>query len=186
MSSTCKEYHSDERSMLELVFAPCSETAGGNTNWMAKSDQQIIDATLGELARLFPTEISVDGMSKPKVLKYAVVRTPRSVYAAVPGRNKYRPSQRTPVPNFTLAGDYTYQKFLGSMEGAVLAGKLAAQVVVDRACDTATASVKEVDDSVTTDRDRWTPRKPKSVLGYGAIAFGGGAELNNVRATAQS
>jgi hypothetical protein len=25
--------------------------------------------------------------------RFAVVRTPRSVYAAVPGRNKYRPSQ---------------------------------------------------------------------------------------------
>ena len=68
-----------------------------------------------------------------KLRKYAVVKTPRSVYAAVPGRNKYRPSQHTPVPNFTLAGDYTSQKFLGSMEGAVLSGKLAAEVVADKA-----------------------------------------------------
>lgn len=58
---------------------------------------------------------------------------PRSVYAAVPGRNKYRPSQQTPISNFTLAGDWTSQKFLGSMEGAVLAGKLAAEVVSDKA-----------------------------------------------------
>jgi 15-cis-phytoene desaturase len=57
--------------------------------------------------------------SKAKVLKHAIVRTPRSVYAAIPGRNKFRPSQATPVVNFTLAGDFTYQKFLGSMEGAV-------------------------------------------------------------------
>jgi 15-cis-phytoene desaturase len=46
------------------------------------------------------------------------VRTPRSVYAAIPGRNKFRPSQQTPIPHFTLAGDWTSQKFLGSMEGA--------------------------------------------------------------------
>ena len=57
------------------------------------------------------------------MLKYAVVRTPRSVYAAIPGRNKFRPSQRTPVPNFTLAGDWTSQKFLGSMEGAGVCGR---------------------------------------------------------------
>merc|ERR1711907_708821 len=101
-------------------------------NWIAKSDQEIIDATMGELERLFPTEMAADG-SKAKLLKYAVVKTPRSVYAAIPGRNKYRPSQRTPIPNFTLAGDWTSQKFLGSMEGAVLAGKLAAEVVADRA-----------------------------------------------------
>jgi 15-cis-phytoene desaturase len=62
-------------------------------------------------------QIATDG-SKAKLLKYAVVKTPRSVYAAIPGRNKFRPSQRTPIPNFTLAGDWTSQKFLGSMEGA--------------------------------------------------------------------
>jgi 15-cis-phytoene desaturase len=62
-----------------------------------------------------------------------VTQVPRSVYAAIPGRNKYRPSQETPISNFTLAGDWTSQKFLGSMEGAVLAGKLAAEVIADKA-----------------------------------------------------
>lgn len=62
-------------------------------------------------------QVAADG-SKAKLIKYAVVKTPRSVYAAIPGRNKYRPSQETPIPNFTLAGDWTSQKFLGSMEGA--------------------------------------------------------------------
>ena len=63
------------------------------------------------------SQVAADG-SKAKLIKYAVVKTPRSVYAAIPGRNKYRPSQETPIPNFTLAGDWTSQKFLGSMEGA--------------------------------------------------------------------
>merc|ERR1719174_1397755 len=142
MSTTCKEYYSETESMLELVFAPCSPLAGGNTNWIAKSDEEIIDATMGELARLFPTEIANDpkwpatGSQSPqgqaKLKKLAVVKVPRSVYAAIPGRNKYRPSQTTPVPNFTLAGDWTSQKFLGSMEGAVLGGKLAAEVIIDK------------------------------------------------------
>merc|ERR1712031_97808 len=96
------------------------------------SEEEIIQATMEELERLFPAEVAADG-SKAKLLKYYVVKVPRSVYAAVPGRNKYRPSQKTPIPNFTLAGDWTSQKFLGSMEGAVLTGKLAAEVVADRA-----------------------------------------------------
>jgi 15-cis-phytoene desaturase len=29
MSTTCKEYYNEEKSMLELVFAPCSPLAGG-------------------------------------------------------------------------------------------------------------------------------------------------------------
>jgi 15-cis-phytoene desaturase len=95
MSVTCKEYKSDT-SMLELVFAPCSPLAGGNINWIGKSDEEIIDATMGELARLFPTEIANDDKwpatakqgpkGEAKLVKYAVVKVPRSVYAAIPGK----------------------------------------------------------------------------------------------------
>jgi len=60
MSVTCTEYADPNKSMLELVFAPCSPMAGGNINWISKTDEQIIDATMGELARLFPTEIARD------------------------------------------------------------------------------------------------------------------------------
>lgn len=58
MSVTCKEYYDPDRSMLELVFAPCAPLAGGNINWLSKSDDEIIQATMEELARLFPTEVS--------------------------------------------------------------------------------------------------------------------------------
>ena len=116
--------------MLELVFAPCDEVAGSDVRWIAKSDEEIVDATMRELDGTSSRTRLPDG-SKAKLVKHAVVKTPRSVYAATPGRNKYRPSQNTPVKNFTLAGDYTSQKFLGSMEGAVLSGKLAAEVVAD-------------------------------------------------------
>ena len=96
MSVTCKEYYDPEKSMLELVFAPCSPLAGGNTNWIGKSDEEIIDATMGELARLFPTEIAADEkwpststqgpQGQAKLTKYTVVKVPRSVYAAIPGK----------------------------------------------------------------------------------------------------
>jgi len=95
MSVTCKEYYDPNKSMLELVFAPCSPIAGGNTNWISKSDEEIIDATMGELARLFPTEIANDAkwpatakqgpQGQAKLEKFAVVKVPRSVYAAIPG-----------------------------------------------------------------------------------------------------
>ena len=143
MSECCKEYASEDKSMLELVFAPCNEAAGSDVNWIGKSDEDIVSATMKELERLFPSEIAADG-SKAKLLKHAVVKTPRSVYAAIPGRNKFRPSQATPLKNFTLAGDFTYQKFLGSMEGAVLSGKLAAEVVADKAAGRMCKPVKEV------------------------------------------
>jgi len=130
MSECCSEYADENRSMLELVFAPCDATAGSDVNWIAASDDEIVAATLKELENLFPDEIG--GEHGAKLRKSAVVKTPRSVYAAVPGRNKFRPSQNTPIENFTLAGDFTSQKFLGSMEGAILSGKLAAEVAAEK------------------------------------------------------
>jgi len=184
MSVTCKEYEDPDKSMLELVFAPCSPLAGGNVNWISRPDEEIIDATMGELARLFPTEIANDErwpatagqgpQGEARLLKYAVVKVPRSVYAAIPGRNKYRPSQSTPVPNFTMCGCYTSQKFLGSMEGATLAGKLAAEVVAGRALGLPPKPDKEVLPSVVAKAEAWEARDPPGVVGDGPIAFGGG------------
>jgi 15-cis-phytoene desaturase len=54
-----------------------------------RSDEEIIAATMIELERLFPTEISAD-QSKAKIRKFKVVKTPRSVYISTPGREKYR------------------------------------------------------------------------------------------------
>lgn len=125
MSTTCKEYASDTRSMLELVFAPAEK-------WIGKSDEDITAATMKELERLFPAEIAADG-SKAKLLKSIVVKTPLSVYKTVPGCEPARPLQRSPISNFYLAGDYTKQRYLASMEGAVLSGKLAAKAVAEDA-----------------------------------------------------
>ncbi|EPS66696.1 phytoene dehydrogenase, chloroplastic/chromoplastic, partial [Genlisea aurea] len=122
MSVACKEYYDPYKSMLELVFAPAEE-------WISCSDEEIIEATVEELSKLFPHEISADG-SKAKIVKYHVVKTPRSVYKTVPGTEPCRPLQRSPVEGFYLAGDYTKQKYLASMEGAVLSGKLCAQAIV--------------------------------------------------------
>ncbi|MGB3534692.1 MAG: 15-cis-phytoene desaturase [Microcoleaceae cyanobacterium] len=121
MSNTCKEYANPDRSMLELVLAPAKD-------WVSKSDEEIVAATMAELEKLFPDEIP----HPAKLLKSHVVKTPRSVYKATPGRQACRPSQVTSIPNFYLTGDYTMQRYLASMEGAVLSGKLTAQAINQR------------------------------------------------------
>jgi 15-cis-phytoene desaturase len=120
MSNTCREYANPERSMLELVLAPAKD-------WIGRSEADIIAATMKELEWLFPQHLSSDNPAK--LLKYKVVKTPRSVYTATPGRQNYRPDQVTPIANFYLSGSYTMQRYLGSMEGAVLSGKLTAQAI---------------------------------------------------------
>ena len=107
-----------------------------------------------------------------------MVRTPRSVYAAIPGRNKYRPSQETPIDNFMLCGCYTSQKFLGSMEGATLAGKLAAEVVAAKAKGMETKGIKEVQEHIIQSAADFVPKDPVGVRGDTPISFGGGMEFN--------
>jgi 15-cis-phytoene desaturase len=138
MSVTCKEYEDPDQSMLELVLAPAKD-------WIDRSDEDIIAATMQEIEKLFPQHFGTENPAKLR--KYKVVKTPRSVYTASPGRQAYRPDQITPVENFFLAGSYTMQQYLGSMEGAVLSGKLAAQAVVNRllASDRGSAPTADAD-----------------------------------------
>lgn len=84
-------------SLLVPLFAP-----------YPNRDEEIIEATMLELERLFPTEVKAD-QSLAKIVKYHVIKTPLSVYKATTGRQAYRPGQTTPISNFYLAGDYTMQ-----------------------------------------------------------------------------
>jgi 15-cis-phytoene desaturase len=118
MSNSCKEYADPDKSMLELVVAPAAD-------WIDKPNEDIIAATLAELAKLFPNHLP----EPAQVLKTHVVKTPRSIYTAIPGREQFRPTQVTPIANFFLTGSYTAQIYFGSMEGAVLSGKLTAQAI---------------------------------------------------------
>jgi 15-cis-phytoene desaturase len=118
MSNSCKAYEDPDKSMLELVVAPAQQ-------WIDKSDAEIVEATLKELEKLFPEHLPTPA----NVLKSHVVKTPRSIYTAIPGREAFRPTQTSPIANFFLSGSYTAQPFFGSMEGAVLSGKLTAQAV---------------------------------------------------------
>ncbi|MDX2216371.1 MAG: 15-cis-phytoene desaturase [Oculatellaceae cyanobacterium bins.114] len=120
MSNTCREYANPDRSMLELVLAPAQD-------WITRSDEDIVAATLTELEKLFPDHFGGDNPAQ--LLKSKVVKTPRSVYKATAGCQQYRPTQTTPLSNFYLTGDYTMQRYLASMEGAVLSGKLTAQAI---------------------------------------------------------
>ncbi|MBD1870408.1 15-cis-phytoene desaturase [Cyanobacteria bacterium FACHB-471] len=137
MSNTCREYANPERSMLELVLAPAKD-------WITRSDEDIIAATMVELEKLFPHHFGSD--SPAQLLKYKVVKTPRSVYKATPGRQQHRPRQTTPIANFYLTGDYTMQRYLASMEGAVLSGKLTAQAISSQRTAVSSQPVPKAED----------------------------------------
>ncbi len=62
---------------------------------------------------------------------YNVVKLAQSLYREAPGMDVYRPNQKTPVPNLFLAGSYTQQDYIDSMEGATISGRRAAKAILE-------------------------------------------------------
>jgi uncharacterized protein with NAD-binding domain and iron-sulfur cluster len=104
------DYHSGRGSIVELVVAPAEDL-------IALSDDLVLRQVLSDFYRLHPAARDA------RLMKYTLVRIPNSVYHARPGVDQYRPDQATPVPNLFLAGDYTRQEFMASIEGAVRSAK---------------------------------------------------------------
>jgi squalene-associated FAD-dependent desaturase len=80
-----------------------------------------------ELGRLFPAVASA------KLLRARVVTEHTATFSAVPGVDRWRPPQASPVANLALAGDWTATGWPATMEGAVRSGYLAAEVILARA-----------------------------------------------------
>lgn len=110
MAMVAPEYHKGGRSIMQFVVAPAERL-------IALPDAELVRLVLDEFVRLHPVA------REAKLLKHTIVRIPNSVYQALPGVDQYRPDQATPVPNFFLAGDYTRQHFLASIEGATISAK---------------------------------------------------------------
>jgi zeta-carotene desaturase len=68
--------------------------------------------------------------NKLNVTWSSVVKLAQSLYREAPGKDPFRPTQATPVKNFFLAGSYTMQDYIDSMEGATLSGKMCAAEVI--------------------------------------------------------
>ena len=67
-----------------------------------------------------------------KIKDYRVVRLPGDFYSLQSGSEALRPEQRTSISGLALAGDYTKQKYLATMEGAVVSGHAATDAILSR------------------------------------------------------
>lgn len=93
--------------------------------YLDMSEREIVDAVLSDLKRLgFDVEDRVNSA--------AVVKHPSEFYLLEPGSEAKRPRQRTGITGLALAGDYTKQPFICSMEGAVVSGRLAAEALLGK------------------------------------------------------
>ncbi|MEM8780919.1 MAG: 9,9'-di-cis-zeta-carotene desaturase, partial [Cyanobacteria bacterium P01_G01_bin.49] len=120
LSSPGDYYKAGQGSLLQLVLTP------GDPFIKAKNED-IANHVLKQVHELFPSSQELN------MTWYSVVKLAQSLYREAPGMDIYRPSQATPIANFFLAGSYTQQDYIDSMEGATISGKQAAQVILEQA-----------------------------------------------------
>ncbi|OEH53468.1 carotene 7,8-desaturase [Oceanobacillus sp. E9] len=63
------------------------------------------------------------------ILNYRQINHFHDFHSLEPGNNWLRPTQNTPIQGLILAGDYTKQPYFATMEGAVISGRKAAEIV---------------------------------------------------------
>ena len=112
-------------SLLQCVLTP-------GDPWIKAKADAIVAHTDTQVRRLFPSSRSC------QLLWSHVVKLAQSLYREEPGMEACRPEQRTPIGNFFLAGSYTRQDYIDSMEGATMSGKLAAAAILDQPVELAT------------------------------------------------
>ncbi len=118
--SSPEDYKKDgQGSLLQCVLTP-------GDPWITKSSDEIVKHTDLQVRTLFPSSRGL------KLLWSNVVKVSHSLYREAPGMEPYRPDQKTSFNNFFLAGSYTKQDYIDSMEGATMSGHLAASAMLSK------------------------------------------------------
>jgi zeta-carotene desaturase len=118
LASPSDYYRPGQGSLLQLVLTP-------GDPFIKQSNEAIAQHVLNQVHELFPSSRELN------MTWYNVVKLAQSLYREAPGMDPYRPNQKTPVDNFFLAGSYTQQDYIDSMEGATISGRRAAKVILE-------------------------------------------------------
>ncbi len=118
LTSPSNYYREGEGSLMQLVLTP-------GDPFIKQSNEAIAQHVLKQVHDLFPSSRDL------KMTWYSVVKLAQSLYREAPGMDPYRPAQKTPIANFFLAGSYTQQDYIDSMEGATISGRQAAQAILE-------------------------------------------------------
>jgi zeta-carotene desaturase len=114
-----KDYYKEgQGSLLQLVLTP-------GDPFIKQSNEAIAQHVLKQVQDLFPSARELN------MTWFSVVKLAQSLYREAPGMDVFRPAQKTPVANFFLAGSYTQQDYIDSMEGATLSGHQAAKAILE-------------------------------------------------------
>ena len=103
--------------MFEMVLSPADYLQ----SW---PDQVIFDVAIEQIKERFPLA------QQAEVLKWEVIRERQGIYRPSPGMEAHRPFQRSPYPNFYLAGSFTKTEVSSDgMEAAIWNANKATELI---------------------------------------------------------
>jgi squalene-associated FAD-dependent desaturase len=88
--------------------------------------EEIQRRIFAELWQLFPVARTA------RIVRARVVTEHSATFSAVPGVDRWRPTQHSPLANLAMAGDWTDTGWPATMEGAVRSGYLAAEAILQK------------------------------------------------------
>lgn len=103
---------------LQLVISAAYDLVSMN-------NEQILELAMSELSQMWPE------VKEAKLVHWWVVTEHGATFAVRPGVEKLRPEQRTPIEGLFFSGDWTATGWPATMEGAVRAGFLAAEGILE-------------------------------------------------------
>ncbi len=112
----------DKRQVLGDSAAHLSLVSSGAGPVVSESNEKLAALACDELAAALPV------VRTARLLRALVVRERRATFSLSPGQPA-RPGARTPVDGLLLAGDWTETGLPATIEGAVLSGHRAAQLI---------------------------------------------------------
>ncbi|MBE9177710.1 9,9'-di-cis-zeta-carotene desaturase [Oculatella sp. LEGE 06141] len=118
LTSPSDYYRQGQGSLLQVVLTP-------GDPFIKQNNEAIAQHVLKQVHDLFPSSRDLN------MTWYSVVKLAQSLYREAPGMDLYRPAQKTPIANFFLAGSYTQQDYIDSMEGATISGEQAAKAILN-------------------------------------------------------
>jgi len=118
------------------IFAQRGETHPGYLSFVIsgarqlvdRSNQEILDIVINDLRAMIPASRAA------KVVKSLVLKEKNATMAPNLSSRELRPTAKTPIPNFFLAGDWIQTDLPATIESAVISGRAAASAVLARDC----------------------------------------------------
>jgi 15-cis-phytoene desaturase len=100
----------------------------GRLSIIMAPSEELVDLPVDRVLAIALEDADKLGLAvRDRVTRYRLVNHVDDFYSLAPGNDHLRPAQATPVRGLSLAGDYTRQKYVATMEGAVVSGQLAAE-----------------------------------------------------------